>query len=339
MREWNTRQQARPARSPDYRISLPDQTISPELGARLVSLSLTDQRGFESDQLDITLSDHDGRLSLPTRGVELQLAIGWKGEGLIDRGTFIVDEVEHSGPPDVVILRARAADMREGFPAKRSQSWHQISLQDLVSTIASRQKLEPKVSTALASTMIDHEDQTSESDMHFLSRLSRRFDAIATVKHGYLLFMPAGEALTVSGAPIPPVNLTRSAGDRHRYVINDRDAFTGVIAYWQDMDAAERKEVLVGSDKSPKRMRETKATEVEALQEANAEWKRIRRAGASFSMDLAEGRPDLYPETPVTAEGWKGDIDDTPWIVTQVSHSITDSAYTGSINMDVLEAS
>ena len=118
-------------------------------------------------------------------------------------------------------------------------------------------------------------------------------------------------------------------------MIHGRDAFTGVIAYWQDLDAAERKEVLVGSDKSPKRLRETKATEVEALEEANAEWNRIRRAGASFDVDLVEGRPDVYPETPVTANGWKADIDENPWIVTQVSHIISDSAYTTGIEMEV----
>jgi phage protein D len=335
MREWNTRQQGRPARSPDYLISLPEQTISPEVGTRLVSLSLTDQRGFESDQLDITLSDHDGRLALPVRGVELQLSIGWKGEGLIDRGKFTVDEVEHSGAPDVVIIRARAADMRQGFPAKRSQSWHQITVDDVVTTIAVRNGLEPSVSPSLASTLLEHVDQTSESDMHFLTRLGQRFDAIATVKAGYLLFLPTGEASTVSGSAIPTYTLTRSAGDRHRYVINDRDAYTGVIAYWQDMDAAERKQALVGSDQTPKRMRETKATEAEALEAAKAEWNRVRRAGATFSVDLSEGRPDLYPETPIIAKGWKSDIDETPWIVTQVSHNVSDSAYTGSVAMEV----
>jgi phage protein D len=337
MRQWNAGKHGRPPRSPDYRISLPGQTISPELDARLVSLTLTDQRGLESDQLDITLSDHDGRLALPDRGVKLQLAIGWKGDGLVDRGTFVVDEVEHSGAPDVVIIRARAADMREGFPAKRSQSWHQVSIQDVVTTIASRNGLEPKVSPALAASVLEHEDQTSESDMHFLTRLGRRFDAIATVKAGNLLFIPAGKASTASGTAIPPVTLSRSQGDRHRYVANDRDSFTGVIAYWQDLDAAERKQVLVGSGETPKRMRETKATEAEALEEAKAEWNRIRRAGASFRVDLAEGRPDLYPETPVTAEGWKADIDETPWIVTRVSHSMSDSAYTAGVEMEVQE--
>ena len=34
---------------------------------RLMSLSLTDNRGFEADQLTITLDDADGQLRLPPR--------------------------------------------------------------------------------------------------------------------------------------------------------------------------------------------------------------------------------------------------------------------------------
>lgn len=335
MRAWNTRQSGRPARIPDYRIELENQTISPELGARLISLTLTDEGGDTADQLDITLSDHDGRLALPPRGATLRAWIGWKDEGLVDRGSYVVDEVEHSGAPDVLIIRARSADMRRGLPEKRDQSWHELTISDIVTTIADRNELIPRISPALANTFIEHEDQTDESDMNFLSRLGRRFDAIATVKAGYLLFTPRGESRTASGQMIPTVTLRRSDGDQHRYVINDRDAFTGVIAYWQDIDAAERKKVVVGSEERPRRLRENHATEQEALEAAQAEWNRVKREGAQFSVTLAEGRPDLYPETPVRAVGWKEDIDETPWVVTQVSHSITESAYTSGVQMEV----
>lgn len=44
---------------------------------RLVSIELTDNRGMEADQLDITLSDHDGLLAIPPRGATLRLWLGW----------------------------------------------------------------------------------------------------------------------------------------------------------------------------------------------------------------------------------------------------------------------
>ncbi len=52
--------------------------ITQKLEKRLLSLTLTDNRGFEADQLDIELDDADGQLQLPRRGVVLSLELGWQ---------------------------------------------------------------------------------------------------------------------------------------------------------------------------------------------------------------------------------------------------------------------
>jgi uncharacterized protein len=335
MSDLNARQQGRRAHQPDYAITLAGQRISPQLGARLISLNLTDRRGLEADQLDITLADHDGRLELPPRGAELQLALGWKGQGLIDRGTYIVDEVEHSGAPDVLTLRARSADMRTDLPGKRSQSWDDISVRDIIITIAARHELEPKVADQLGGIRINHIDQTDESDMHFLTRLAERYDAVATIKAGLLLFIPAGQATTAGGLEVPPMQLRRQAGDRHTYAVTDRDAFSGVKAYWNSTAHARREEVIAGSDDNLKALRPTYATREDAIAAATAEWQRIQRGGARCTLELAEGRPQLYPETPLWLIGWKPQIDATPWLITEVAHSLTDAAYTCRIELEI----
>src|SRR5689334_4403853 len=93
---------------PSYRIQLGDRDITPTVDARLISLSLTECRGGEADQLDLCLDDSDGALAIPAKGATLTLAIGWVGGGLVDKGSFIVDEAEHSGAPDQVTIRARS---------------------------------------------------------------------------------------------------------------------------------------------------------------------------------------------------------------------------------------
>ncbi len=52
---------------PDFDILAEGKTLS-GVAERLMSLSLTDNRGFEADQLTITLDDADGQLQLPPRG-------------------------------------------------------------------------------------------------------------------------------------------------------------------------------------------------------------------------------------------------------------------------------
>lgn len=48
--------------------------------------------------------------------------MGWKGESLTRKGTFVVDEVSHEGPPDKLTISANSADFREEFNVKREVS-------------------------------------------------------------------------------------------------------------------------------------------------------------------------------------------------------------------------
>nr|WP_241086840.1 hypothetical protein [Candidatus Vondammii sp. HM_W22] len=112
---------------PAYQITINNEDITTRLSDRLISLTLTDKHGLEADQLDLTISDHDEQVNLPKRGVTIRCYIGWKDSPLVDKGSFTVDEVEHSGSPDKLTIRARSADFREGFKEQKEGSWHEKS--------------------------------------------------------------------------------------------------------------------------------------------------------------------------------------------------------------------
>lgn len=325
-------------RRPGYRITLAGQDITPRVNGRLVRLRISSQRGGEADQLDITLTDHDGALEIPPGGAHLSVAIGWQDEGLIDRGVFVVDEVEHSGAPDNLTIRARAADMRATLPGKRSQSWHDVTVADIIDTIASRHGLEPVIGDTLGGIRIQHIDQTDESDLNFLTRLGQRFDAVAAVKSERMLFTLAGEALTASGITLPAVALTRADGDQHRYSRTERDSYTGVRAYWNDKAGAERQTAIAGEGEKFKDLRATYASEADALEAAKSELRRIQRGTAEFELTMAHGRADITPETPITLRGWKAQIDGTGWLVKEVEDSLDDSGYGTRIKCETRSA-
>ncbi|ADO10833.1 Gene D protein (GpD) [Pantoea vagans C9-1] len=121
---WINGQQYAPA----FRLTMDGADITQKLEKRLLSLTLTDNRGFEADQLDIELDDADGQLQLPRRGVVLSLSLGWVGEPLFPKGSYTVDEIEHSGTPDRLTLRARSADFRQTLNTKREKSWHKTTV-------------------------------------------------------------------------------------------------------------------------------------------------------------------------------------------------------------------
>lgn len=341
--------QPHPPPRPAYRIVVDGRDITPLIDARLVELTLTDNRGFEADQLDIVLDDSDGALDIPPRGAEVHVALGWHGAELEDKGTYTVDECEHTGAPDRLTIRARSADLRAGLTTKREQSWHDITLGAIIRSIAARSALNVVVADALAARPIAHLDQTDESDANLLTRLAQDFDAIATVKADRLLFTPAGQATTASGKPLEPVTITRQSGDSHRFAVADRGVYTGVRAWWHDSRTGKKEEVIVGDDETPedpdttepsagniKTLRHTYASRSNAENAARSEWQRLQRGVAEFSLTVAKGRPELIPELPATVRGFKPQIDQANWIISRVTHRLGDAGLTTALEFEVL---
>lgn len=343
--------------TPDYQILVNGKDISPKVKARLMSLRLTDNRGFEADTVEVQLDDADGELAMPPKGAIMQVRIGWKGSALVDKGTYTIDELEHSGPPDAITIRGKSADMRGTLQQSREQSFHKQSVSSIIDVIAARHQLKAKISDNLKMEFIDHIDQANESDANFLSRLAEQFDAIATVKNGNLLFLQAGLAHNASGIALDRVDITRQSGDSHHFGVADRDAYSGVVAYWQNDKAAKRqtvkakkpteakpsdvkvivgeKEIMVGSNDNVKTLRHTYANKQNAERAARAMWDKLQRGVATFTITLAMGRPELFPELPVNVSGFKPQIDNSDWLLTRVEHSITDTGYTTGIELEV----
>lgn len=232
--------------------------ISQEVSQRFMQLTLIDNRGFEADEMDLQLSDHDGALMLPSRGAKIDVAIGWKGEQLISKGSYIVDEIQYSGAPDNLMIRAKSADLRGSLHSKKERSFHQITFGKLIEQLAKENELEPLCSSTFKNTLIHHIDQTNESTINLLSRLAEEYDAIATVKNGKLLFMPTGQGKTVSNKPLPPIQITRQSGDSFNFSLIESDNYTAVRAYWHNLDTGQKGEVVF--DKNSKIERKTRLT-------------------------------------------------------------------------------
>ncbi len=343
--------------------------ITTLLSQRLMNLTLTDSRGFEADQLDFTLDDTDGLLELPSRGAILSLGLGWKGEALTFKGEYTVDEVEHSGAPDCVTIRARSADLRGSLMNRHERSFHKTTLGKIVQQIADENQLQAMVGEEYKNLEIKHIDQTDESSISFLTRLAEEHDAITTVKNGRLLFIKSGKSTTASGQKLPEFIITRQAGDSHRFAIAEGDNYKAVKAYWHDTATGKRGEVIIDENSEVKKvnkttkkgkiskkqntviqqnkpvesdndqiktLRHTYATQQTALNACKRHFEKLQRGVATFSLNLAEGNAELIPEVTVNVVGFKTEIDSNAWIVTQVTHSLSaDSGFTTAIECEL----
>ncbi len=321
--------------APAFRITVDGNDIAKMISPRLISLDLTDNRGMEADQLSISLSDHDGLLAIPPHGAVICLWLGWSETGLIDKGTYTVDETEHSGAPDVLSIRARSADLRKGLKAKRERSWSSSTLGDVLGDIAMANNLTATISKELDALPVLQLDQANESDANLLTRLGEEYDAVATVKSGNLIFMPANGGKTVSGLALPHITLTRADGDQHSFLQADRDSYDGVRAYFYDVGSAKKQEAVAGGGDNLKDLRHTYSDRSSALRAARSEWSRVQRGSATLTYTLAKGRADLIPERTYTLQGIKPDIDAIIWYGGNVQHSLrADSGYTMSLSLE-----
>lgn len=321
--------------TPDFEISLASNGQNVDVKTRLVSLTLTDKSGMEADELQIVLTDHDGNLAIPPRGEKINCKIGWKHKPLADKGVFIVDETRHSGPPDIITIMARSADFTEGLKTQKERSFHQTTLGEIINTIASDNNLTPRISSELQNIAISHIDQTTESDANFLTRLTKDYDALASIKNQNLIVMPLGSTTTPAGVPIPVVNITRQSGDSHTFTETERQSqHTGVIAWFNDTEQAKKIEVLHGEYGTVKTLRRIYQDEPTATAAAKAEFQRLKRSARQLQLNIAIGLETLFPETPVNVSGFKSNINDAKWHIKTVTHEISTNGFTSKIQLE-----
>lgn len=359
--------------APEFMLKLDDRDITQNFSHRLISLSMTDKRGLEADQLDIQLDDSNGLFELPARGATLSLWLGWEGSPLEKKGNFTIDTIEFRGAPDTLTIRGCSADFRGKLNVRREQSWHDATIGSIVNTVAQRNQLTASVAEELSSITVSHIDQSQETDAAFLTRLAERNGAFVSIKAGKIIFMKAGQAVTAGGTPIPLMVIERGDGDRHLFSVADRENYSGVTAKWlQTRDpkkqntqlsifrlpeeqapealahpdaaaliaGAEEKakkpqEMLVGSAENVFELTTVYASEEQALRAAEAKWRALQRGTVKFSIQLALGRADLFPETPVLVNGFKRVIDEQAWIISEVVHTLSESGFTTRLTLEL----
>lgn len=320
-----------------YKLVVAGKDVGSIIQDRLISMTITDNRGIESDSLEIELSDHDGLLAIPPKGVEIEAWIGWSNSGLVYKGKYIVKERTHTGPIDVLSLRAESADLKATFKKKKERSFDNKTIADIIQTIATEQGLDARINEEIGQVVLAHIDQ-NESDANLITRIALEHDAIATVKNGCLLFMPAGSGKTFKGSSFPDTIITRNDGDTHTFSdTNGGDDVSGVTAYYYDSEKAKKQKITIGmSDENTREIRHIQRDKKTAEYIAQAEYNRLKSNTATFSFKLAKGSPELIPEMPLMFSGFKSLIDEIIWLGTKIKHQLDASGgYTTDVDAEI----
>lgn len=284
--------------TPAARIVAGGDDVTGTLTDRLLSLTVVDEDGYSSDSVEIQIDVRGASVELPETDVRLELALGFRETGLVDLGVYYVDKVAGAGPALTMTITATAANMTGGLRAPKSRAWEETTLGEIVRTIAGEAGLSAAVSEGLAQVSLPAEFQTAESDLHFLGRLARRFDAAAKPAGGQLVVVERDRGRAADGRELPPVALDPGRLSDWDWDIVEREEFGSVEAEWGDVDAAERPVVTAGSGEPVHRLRHTFANAEDATRAAEAELAMSGRRAVELTATVAGFEPGL------TAGAW-----------------------------------
>lgn len=307
--------------NPAFGVTANDEDITSVIIDYFQSLTITDAIGFESDTMEIVLADDlNEPIEVPPTGAEIILFLGYDG-AFTKMGVFVVDEIELNGWSANIIIRGRASVQTESKDGKKSlltqktRSWKEgTTIGSIVKKIASEHSMTPQVSDSLASLKIPNMDQSDESDISFLVRLSRRYDAMCKPAGGKLLFVKRGES------DLQPITVIGTQCSSYSMTLSRRESPGTVIAYWHSKKQAKKHEVKVGDGEPVRRLRHWYADEATAKAAAQSELDARKRGEEKLSLSLP-GNPAYSAEAPLVTTGFRPNVDGD-WIVSSVTHTL-----------------
>jgi len=325
-----------------WRVTLDGEDLTAALAPRLISLRLSEKLGEEADSLEIVVHDTDGAFVPPRQGARIAVWLGWsRGTGvpigLVDKGSFVVDELTWNGPPDRVTITAHSADFKGSYRTRKTRSWVGQTLGAIIARIAADNALTPACHPDLADQTIPATEQHNKSDMQLVRDLGRQFDAVATVKGGALIFAPRGATTTPSGKELPSLTITRQQCSSVTWRRAAREkAYDGAEAQWHDQDAGQRKTVAAGGS-NRRRLKRVYPSEATAHAAAQAETGRLGRVSATVDVTLPYGDARAVPGTKVALSGFRPHIDKEAWKISSADYDHGANGFSTKLALEIRE--
>lgn len=313
---------SRPVRTPVWRLEIEGRDVTREVTPYVLSVTYTDYVVGQSDEAQITLEDREGLWRgpwLPDAGSTLRLTLGYQGEEPLECGAFQVDEVDVSGPPDVVTIRALAAGPRSDLRTRRNQAYEGQTLAQICQAVADRHKLRVVGSVAGAAT--DRVSQENESDLAFLDRLASEHGYAFSVRDDQLVFVLLDEL--ESAGPVFTLDRVECASFRMKAATHA--VYRACEATYQHpatKRTIRRKVELPGVPTGDTlKVRIRVASEAEAEARARAALRRAN-SGANPASVTLEGNPRIVAGINGTLRGW-GSVFDGVYHVTSSVHRLS----------------
>jgi len=149
-------------------------------------------------------------------------------------GAFKIDEIEFSGPPDKIAIKAVAADLTGPLrDSKRTRAWENISLSEVAGQIAKENGLE--LYCQGDPHPFQRQDQRNESDISFLNRIALERGCHCKVHNGKLAIFDAEQAEGASPSLVIPKKESMYSPKSYSFrIASSQTAYAGAKVEYTD---------------------------------------------------------------------------------------------------------
>lgn len=309
-----------------YSVSVGGADISGLLAPLLTSLSISLNANGDADTASINLDDTGGRLVLPSHGVEVQVALGWAGEGVRTVFTGTVDEVKSSGSRSAgraLSISAKGFDTTGKAKDGQTRHWDDATVKTILSDAASSAGVgSVKTDPDLGAITLKYFSMIDETFLHMGRRLAQQIGGHFRVQGG-------DAVMAKRGGNYAPTVTARLGDNLHAWSISPivcRGRYGKIAATWYDGGAAvwRRYEHSTGiKSDAIYTIRPPCASEAEAKRQAKAMVETSKRESGLGSVTI-EGSTMAVPDGQCVVSGARAGVDGT-YRISGVNHSLNRS--------------
>jgi len=320
---------------PAYEVVINGKNVTDDISMFVSQVEYSDRIEEASDEVSLVIDDIAGLWQsdwYPQQGDSLSLKIGYPGN-MLDCGDFEIDEIELTGQPDVLTVKAIAAAITTSLRTRKSRAFEKQTLKDIAQFVADKHGLTLMGDTSrLANIEIGRKTQDNESDLSFLASVARKFGIIFSVRGDQLIFLnPEELEKSDSIASFKRYQLSRysfkdkTSDTYEAATVSRRDVKTNTVVDWRldsSGDPTKMDEVVV--DERVENASQAEALAGGAIRESNKD-----KLTGSFSTD---GNILLVAGANLELEGFGAFSG--KWTIKESTHRISvDSGYTTEVSI------
>lgn len=222
-------------RSPEWLLSYQGVDITAEIASMVERITYTDCLSEFSGEVEVVVADPQRKWQgvwYPALGERVNLAIGYRNEGVQPCGDFQIDQLELSGPPDTFTIRCLAAFITPPMRTRNSLGYENQTLLGIVRTVAGKYGLAVMTAPDDIDLVFQRVTQKYESDLAFLKRLANEHGFDFTVRGSRLVFY----SRTTLEAASSVWTLTRQEVESYHFGIRTHSTYTASQVTHHDLN-------------------------------------------------------------------------------------------------------